>query len=653
MSNKTISHVSKGEGLDAGVTLPVFQLDRTSIDNGDETGTLLASNQPLFKIKGELGKGGEGVVFSAIQSSLKRDIALKKHLPNEDSGDSKGRFISEAITTAIVDHPNVVPIYDLGEEEDGQVLMAMKQVKGTTWADLLHPKTDEANLATGSLSLDQHIEILLSVCNAISYAHSKSIAHCDLKPENVMVGQFGEVLVMDWGIAVDYSAEPDSKSSVRAREEIDTAVGTPFYLPPELALGKGRDIGPWTDIYLLGGILYEIFNGKPPHQGESVEGLLAFAVNQMPVTSGRDVPAMVESIYLKALQKGMDSRYQSVEEFKQALQGYLSHRESLTISDAAQSLLNQSVATLEGEEPDNESRTNILYDQFADAVAGFKQSLLLWAESIPATKGLHEARIAYANFALDNGDIGIAQSQAAELDEERLETWELRKDIEREVEALDRSNRLNKMFRWGLVLAGLAIVAGLFAIIYIINQDQKRSALRYANVLADSLGTFRAEYSKKVVQPLKGMGVTITHEPSKQGEIPFPATFSIDLANTISASQPDSEVRLYSDFPFPWRSRGGARTAFERSALTALRDKPDTPFYQFNSIGDKTVLQYAQAVKMKASCIGCHNTLPQSPKTDWAVGDVRGVQTVNIPIESSFSRLGSLSRELFGGEPSG
>ncbi|MFT5258484.1 MAG: serine/threonine protein kinase [Saprospiraceae bacterium] len=643
MLNKTISYQKPTGNQAVEDDLPVFNLRETNQSKRDVSAQTANANAPKFNVNEEIARGGEGLIYSAQQNSLKREIAIKKHLPSDTDSGNRQRFIGEAVTTAIVEHPNVVPIHDLGEDADGEVVMSMKLVKGTTWAKLLHPATPEEYTAAASYISSQHLSILLSVCNAIAYAHSKFIAHCDLKPENIMVGEFGEVLVMDWGIAVDFSGRAPSHSQIGSSRDVDTVAGTPFYLAPELARGDGVQIGPWTDIYLLGGLLYEVFNGQPPHQGNTLEELLNCAVNIPTKTVNPSVPKSVKAIYNKALQKDFTQRHQNVEELIRDLNAYINHKESIIISDQAQQSLETCLPYVEGaEDIDQALTTESTYTHLADSVAGYKQALNLWPENPDAVSGIQAARTAYANFALDNGDTGVALSQAADLDDEALETYEIRSDIQKAVRAEKRSRTLTKLLKFGLGAALVGLVAGLFSIIYIINADQKRSALAYANVMADSLTTFRAQYSSRVIKPLKASGITVTHEPKGNNQIPYPATFSIDLANVISETATDAEVRLYSNFPFPWRDRGGPQNNFESKALAALEANPTEPYYEYLDVKGQKVLHFAKAVTLKASCIGCHNSHPDSPKVDWKEGDVRGAQSVIIPIESSLSRVQSL-----------
>lgn len=225
----------------------------------------------------EISRGGMGIIYEAKQKKLKRQIAVKRKTQSASSQ----KFISEAWTTSYLEHPNIIPVYDIDSDEDGELLLAMKLVKGITWKDVLY--FDYKNIPAKDF-LDKHLRILLDVCNAIAFAHSKNIIHNDLKPSNIMIGEFAEVLVMDWGIAVDVSDNQEKRAL--ANNDIHHAMGTPSYMAPELAEGKGNDISPATDIYLLGGILYEILMKKPPHAKDSVMMCLVSALKaEKPVFS--------------------------------------------------------------------------------------------------------------------------------------------------------------------------------------------------------------------------------------------------------------------------------------------------------------------------------------------------------------------------------
>src|SRR5439155_5984413 len=203
-----------------------------------------------YSLLKKLGEGGMGIVYAARQQSIRRVVALKmlKKTGQQESF-QREKFLAEAVITGDLEHPNIVPIYDLGRDESGAIFYAMKHVKGTPWDKLIGKNTVQENL-----------EILMKVADAIAFAHSREVVHRDLKPENVMIGDFGEVLVMDWGLALMLGAPPANVAMG----------GTPGYMAPEMAMGPIDAIGLHSDVYLLGAILYEIITGLRPHTGKPI-----------------------------------------------------------------------------------------------------------------------------------------------------------------------------------------------------------------------------------------------------------------------------------------------------------------------------------------------------------------------------------------------
>ncbi len=219
-----------------------------------------------YKIEGEIARGGMGVVYAAIDRAFGRKVAVKVMLP----GMSASAFDREARITARLPHPGIPPVHALGALSDGRPFLAMKLIRGDTLKDLLERRADAtADRARLLAAFEQ-------MCQAVGYAHAQGIVHRDLKPANVMVGAFGEVQVMDWGLAKEIGgAEPEATvpDASGALEDIAATVagqikGTPAYMAPEQARGEAVDAR--ADVFALGGILAAILTGKPPFAGNSV-----------------------------------------------------------------------------------------------------------------------------------------------------------------------------------------------------------------------------------------------------------------------------------------------------------------------------------------------------------------------------------------------
>ena len=182
-----------------------------------------AASGAEYELQEVIGEGGVGTVYAARQASIDRIVAVKM-LRNEfaHKRDHRNKFLSEAVVTGELDHPNIVPIYDLGTSDVGNLFYAMKRVRGTPWSDVIRQQ-----------SLAENLRILMSVADAIAFAHSRGVIHRDIKPENVMLGDFGEVVVMDWGIALSTGAFVKSDRI----SQTTSMGGTPAYMAPEMATG--------------------------------------------------------------------------------------------------------------------------------------------------------------------------------------------------------------------------------------------------------------------------------------------------------------------------------------------------------------------------------------------------------------------------------
>ena len=223
---------------------------------------------------GRIARGGMGDVRRVWDHVLGRGLAMKI-LPWEivDSAPDRDRFLAEVRITASLQHPGVVPIHEGGELPDGRLWFTMKEVRGRTLRAVIAELHGRGGELRDAPSLRRVLDAFLRACDAVAYAHSRGVIHCDLKPDNVMIGEFGEVFVMDWGVArVIAEAERPGSAPPGARDALASSLGrstevlgTPAYMPPEQARGDAALIGPPTDVYALGAVLHEILSGEPPH----------------------------------------------------------------------------------------------------------------------------------------------------------------------------------------------------------------------------------------------------------------------------------------------------------------------------------------------------------------------------------------------------
>ncbi len=253
-----------------------------------------------FELLEEIARGGMGVVFKARQVSLNRLVALKMILSGRLANEADLlRFRREALAAAHLDHPNIVPVYEVGER-DGCPFLAMGFVGGESLAH---------RVARSPLPPRDAAEVIRTVAGAMAYAHSRGVIHRDLKPSNILIGLDGRPRVTDFGIA----KRAENESGLTATGQV---VGTPSYMPPEQAQGKKDKIGPAVDVYALGAVLYTLLVGHPPFQGASLVDTIRQVILQEPVAPRRlnpEVPRDLETICLKCLEKEPQKRYAGAE----------------------------------------------------------------------------------------------------------------------------------------------------------------------------------------------------------------------------------------------------------------------------------------------------------------------------------------------------
>ena len=324
--------------------------DTSNANLAELAGASVDAIRPLegrFSLVSKLGKGGMGEVFAARDGMLNREVAVKVLSSEADVG--LARFVREAQVTAQLSHPNVVPVYGLEETDKGSPALTMKLIRGDTFGGYIEQCSSV--LGTPDYDHERHgqiarIEHFLRVCDAISYSHSRGVIHRDLKPDNLMIGAYGEVYVMDWGIA-RLLDESDDKSPVEGLEvklgsagvsagisagsegmktQVGAMMGTPKYMSPEQAGGKG--VGPKSDQFSLGMVLFEMLTFTAPREIENMNELLDKVSSGARDTfseaqHGEPVPLALQAIVNRATSKDPVDRYLSVQEFSDDLRRYV------------------------------------------------------------------------------------------------------------------------------------------------------------------------------------------------------------------------------------------------------------------------------------------------------------------------------------------
>ncbi len=343
--------------MDLGEAIPVDRRVRVVAPDGEAASSdqpgLAASRQGAgkFAIIEELNRGGMGVVLRGRDRGLHREVAIKV-IRDQDSPHQRGRFLKEAQITGQLEHPNIVPVHEFGVDASGRMFFAMKLVRGRNLAEVIEQHRSQPAAAAQEYPLVKMVGILVQVCNAIAFAHSRGVTHRDLKPGNIMLGDFGEVMLMDWGLAkVGEPAAAGTRSElgspcVSAEEEmgamrsaagrfditVDGAViGTPAYMSPEQASGQISKMDNRSDVYALGAILYEILTLHPPISGSDLKDVLRKAMlgNIEPPARrapARLVPKDLAAIAMKALAADPQDRYPGASLMRRDLENFLEGR---------------------------------------------------------------------------------------------------------------------------------------------------------------------------------------------------------------------------------------------------------------------------------------------------------------------------------------
>jgi serine/threonine protein kinase len=356
----SISTLAKA-GVDACVTLD--QSISAPRPGSKSVGELLdrrARSDARYTIEEEIARGGMGVVLRALDCDIRREVAVKYLLSQTDPG-KKARFVEEAQITGQLEHPNIVPIHELGIDAQKRLFISMKMVKGRSLAQVLDELRQKPKIAEKEYPQGRLLNILVSICNALAYAHSRGVIHRDLKPANIMIGDFGEVYVMDWGLAKvkasggreppekrhahesathsggsrpPLAAAPSGSLSLPDLTREGAVLGTPVYMPPEQAAGQIQVIDQRSDVYSLGAILYEMLTLQPPIDRAGGELAILIRVAQGEIVppeervrraggaGARSVPRELSAVSMKAMAREKQDRYPNVEALRRDIEWF-------------------------------------------------------------------------------------------------------------------------------------------------------------------------------------------------------------------------------------------------------------------------------------------------------------------------------------------
>ncbi len=393
-----------------------------------------------IELKGTIGEGGMGIVRNGTQRSLGRAVAIKTLRPEHREPRDVLALLREAWVTGTLEHPNILPIHDVKLDEAGMPLVVLKRIDGQDWGEMMHNPTQLTERFGEGEALDHNLTVLMQVCHAIAFAHSRGIVHRDIKPDNVRIGAFGEVYVLDWGIAV--ALEDDGTGRFPLAGSAAAMAGTPNYMAPEM-LGGDEDnpITVRTDIYLLGATLYEIATGRPPHDGSTAVALVSSVLKSSPNLDG--VPHKLGAIVQRCMNPDPRARFQSADEVRTAIRRFLEQRGSDQLAAIANAKLEELV--LAAKDADGVMRVAV-HDLLGACRAGFSAALDMWNDNRDAQRGLHKAVATVVDYELRRGDARAAAALIAQLNEPPpLLDKRVRRGLEKQRQAEERHDELEAL----------------------------------------------------------------------------------------------------------------------------------------------------------------------------------------------------------------
>lgn len=284
-----------------------------------------------------MAAGGKAVLQACWDSITGRTVCLKTlHPKYANDKTERRRFLREARVTAQLQHPNTVPVYEIGEDRDGVLYFAMKRLAGEDLFQIIKKMAEGDEAALAAHPLDLLLEIVIQASQALAFAHRHGVIHRDIKPENIWVGNFGEVLLLDWGVAKVWGVNDDEDERDKLQslhkaddEQLQTLTrsgqmpGTPLYMSPEQVLGH-KYIDDRSDIFSMGIVLYELMCFREPFRGPTIRHTFDKIVNEEPVAPRvcapeRNIPEALERVCLRALEKNAADRFQSITELIDAI----------------------------------------------------------------------------------------------------------------------------------------------------------------------------------------------------------------------------------------------------------------------------------------------------------------------------------------------
>ena len=483
------------DGTMTRIDTPLFDADWQAEELGDLPPARGGMTDLVSPGEELIGTGGMAFVRAATQPALKRRVAVKE-LRKDASPAAMVALMREAWAAGNLDHPNIVPVHLLCRQ-DQSPLLVMKRIEGVAWSRVLKGGEAAAGFPIKD-RLEWHVRVLVQLCQAVHFAHTRGVLHLDLKPDNVMLGAFGEVYLLDWGVAA--SIGDDGPPWLPHAREIRSISGTPGYMSREMAAAEHALLGVTSDVYTLGAILHEIVVGEKRHRGASLIDVLASSFASVPYAYDDTVPPDLAQVCNRATARDPAARFPSAESFRRALESFLHHRSATRLSGIALRRLAELHHAAVRPAADDGLEERELERAFGECRFALEQSREIWPENPDVREGLQTLSTLMAKRALAEGNADWAASMIAELpepDEElssRLATLQ-----ERKSDDLAHQRKLEHLeHQWDLGVynrprSTLALLTGLAWLLWNVGagylHHEQVLPLAYGPLIASSVAT--------------------------------------------------------------------------------------------------------------------------------------------------------------------
>jgi serine/threonine-protein kinase len=361
----------------------------------------------------QIGVGGMGEVYLAEQESIGRYVAIKTLRSDKQNNSNSNKLLHEARITGRLEHPHIVPVHSLGVDKSGFPLYVMKRVEGVSWKQAIKlPALLPKQFRVENDPLSAHLEIFERVCSAVHFAHTRGILHLDIKPSNVMLGSHGEVLLVDWGIAV--SMRDEDRGDVPLVMDLTSPCGTPGYMAPEMAALQHDEIGPATDIYQLAASLHYALVRTSRNQGSDLYDLLRRCVQGGPYSYPETVHPDLASILNRATARSPDARQESADALRAEIARFRTQREARELLALARASLRDFRAFLDGSHED-EGAIVAIYKLYGELRFAIRRALAINPEDRSGEEMFVQTLALMFGFEIERENLSAARAIHREL----------------------------------------------------------------------------------------------------------------------------------------------------------------------------------------------------------------------------------------------